>query len=145
MIPLRYRGTTVFKFFQWASLCVVGLLAGCAHVEQPDLTRLYRSTLSNFDQPPVILIHGILGAKLRTSEDDEEIWIGPLSKLLFSDYRDLALDIDPNTLDPLPSNDDPFAITDQAAGVDFYGRIVAMLEDAGGDARAMKDFWVVSV
>jgi len=122
----------VLKIIQWASLLFVGLMAGCAHVDQPDLNRLYRSTLTNVEQPPVILIHGILGAKLRRAEGGQEIWIGPLSKLLFSDYRDLALDIDPNTLNPRPGRDDPFAITDHAAGVDFYGRIVAMLEDAGG-------------
>jgi len=127
------------KFFQWVSLFSVTMMAGCAHVEQPDLTRLYRSTLTNVEQPPVILIHGILGAKLRSAEDGEEIWIGPLRKLLFSDYRDLALGIDPGTLEPLPSTDDPFAITDQAAGVDFYGRIVAMLETAGGYTRGTPD------
>ena len=125
----------MLRWFQWTSLFLLGLIAGCAPVAQPDLTRLYRSTLSNVDQPPVILIHGILGAKLRTPDDGEEIWIGPLSKLLFSDYRDLALKIDPDTLEPLPGDDDPFAITDEAAGVDFYGRIVAMLEQAGGYTR----------
>lgn len=122
------------RLIQWAGLLLFALAGGCAHVEQPDLTRLYRSTLSNNEQPPVILIHGILGAKLRHTDTSEEIWIGPLRKLLFSDYRDLALGIDPDTLEPLPDNHQAFAITDQAAGVDFYGRIVAMLEQAGGFA-----------
>ncbi len=107
------------------------VLGGCAANRTPDLARLYGSARNAPDQPPVILIHGILGSRLRT-EGGIEIWTGRLSKLLFSDYQDLALRLDPETLEPLPDAMQPFAITDRAAGTDFYGRIISTLETAGG-------------
>ncbi|MFK7958558.1 MAG: hypothetical protein AB8B96_20870 [Lysobacterales bacterium] len=98
---------------------------------QPDLARLYGSATASTDQPPVILIHGILGSKLRTSDTLNEIWVGRLRKLLFSNYSDLALKIDPDTLQPVADGLEPFAIFDRAAGTDFYGRVIEVLEQAG--------------
>ncbi len=109
------------------------VLIGCAGGNlAPDLERLYGRSAGAADQPPVILVHGIMGAKLRRRDSGEEIWLGPLRKLLFSDYRDLALEIDPDSLEPLPDNLEPFEITDKAAGHDFYGAIIRTLASAGG-------------
>lgn len=59
------------------------MLSACAATSnRPDLKRLYavgsadRGQNPNTD--PLILIHGILGSKLRTS-DGEDIWPGPFS------------------------------------------------------------------
>jgi len=106
-------------------------LSACRGNVQPDLARLYRSA-SAIDQPPVILVHGILGAKLREPLTSREIWIGSLRKLLFSDYQDLALDIDPVRMQPIQDDYEAYAITDRAAGNDYYGRIIDTLESAGG-------------
>jgi hypothetical protein len=49
-----------------------GLLAACTHAPAPDLARLYetgplpRTAGSDVTQPPVILVHGIFGARLRS-------------------------------------------------------------------------------
>ncbi|MEM9530765.1 MAG: hypothetical protein AAGA23_07585 [Pseudomonadota bacterium] len=115
---------------------LLGLLLGCAGPSRaPDLARLYASTRATTDQPPVILIHGILGSRLRTADERKEIWVGQLRKLLFSDYSDLKLAIDPDTLEPVRDGLEPYAIFDRAAGTDFYGRIITVLQNAGGFTR----------
>jgi pimeloyl-ACP methyl ester carboxylesterase len=83
------------------------------------------------DQPPVIFIHGVMGSKLRDKTSGEEIWIGSLWRVLTSDYSDLALEIDPQTLEPVPDNIEAFEVADAAVGQDFYGKIVRTLHDVG--------------
>ncbi|MCB1552159.1 MAG: hypothetical protein KDJ14_00015 [Xanthomonadales bacterium] len=108
---------------------VVLMLAACAgRMDRPDLERLYAAARGA--QPPVVLVHGVLGSKLRRG--NVELWPGGLTRLAFSDYRDLALQIDPATLQPIDDGSAPFALFDRAAGTDFYGAIVRTLEDAGG-------------
>jgi pimeloyl-ACP methyl ester carboxylesterase len=107
------------------------LLAGCAQQPmRPDLKRLYSASMRGTKQPPVILVHGVLGAKLR-DRAGREIWPGGISKLAFSEFRDLALDIDPDTLEARDDGFEPYAIFDSAAGQDFYGAIIRTLADAG--------------
>jgi pimeloyl-ACP methyl ester carboxylesterase len=109
-------------------------LGGCAQeAMRPDLKRLYAASMRTSAQPPVILVHGVLGSKLR-GRDGHEIWPGGISKLAFSEFRDLALDIDPVTLLPRDDGVEPYAIFDSAAGHDFYGAIVRTLAEAGGYA-----------
>ncbi len=120
---------------------IVGLwialaLSACAGTTRPDLARIYGMQVSNPDQPPVVIIHGALGSRLVSETDGAERWPGSIRSILFSDYRNLALDIDPETLLPLPSADTPGGIAISAGGVDFYGRILETLETAGGYARA---------
>ena len=43
----------------------------------------------------------------------------------------LRLQIDPETLEPLPDGSEVRGITSEAAGHDFYGKILEVLEDAG--------------
>ena len=106
-------------------------LAGCAGApERPDLRRLYAGARAAHP-PPVIVVHGVLGARLRDATG-RELWPGGLSRLAFSEYRDLALDIDPGTLAPRGGGLEPYAIFDEAGGRDFYGAILRTLEDAGG-------------
>jgi pimeloyl-ACP methyl ester carboxylesterase len=115
---------------------MIGVLAGCAsEATRPDLRRLYAASARAVDQPPVVVIHGVLGAKLCTGDTREEVWPGGLSKLAFSTYRELALPIDTRTLGPGDDGLEPYAIFDSAAGNDFYGEILRTLESAGGYQR----------
>lgn len=97
----------------------------------PDLHRLYMQSMAVEDQPPVVFIHGVMGSKLRDKTTGEELWIGSLGRILTSDYSDLALQIDPQTLEPLPDNLEAFEVADAAVGKDFYGKIVRTLHDVG--------------
>jgi len=108
------------------------VLSACAVGPETDLERLYASQLGNPDQPPVVLIHGALGSRLTDRSTGEEQWPRSLGSVAFSDYRSLKLDIDPDTLLPLPSNLVADRITNSIGGVDFYGRILSTLEVAGG-------------
>ena len=113
------------------TVACVFLLAGCMDYGAPNLQLLYRQA-NQVNQPPVIVIHGLLGGKLRDRESLTELWFGSFSKLLFSDFENIKLNIDPATLEPLEDNLNAYAITDQAAGRDFYGAILNTLETAGG-------------
>lgn len=88
----------------------------------------------NPEQPPVVVIHGALGSRLMDSVTGKEHWPGSIPKLLFSDYRSLKLDIDASTLQPLPSTLVPDGVARGAGGIDFYGRILDVLEDVAGYA-----------
>jgi len=112
---------------------VAGLvLSGCATGPKTDLKRLYAMQADNPDQPPVVVIHGALGGRLKDSTTGDEHWPGSLKSILFSDYRTLRLEIDPDTLNPLPSDLVPSGIAESAGGVDFYGRILSTLDGIAG-------------
>ncbi|MEL7450425.1 MAG: hypothetical protein AAFN78_14530 [Pseudomonadota bacterium] len=108
------------------------LLTGCATTQLPDLKNLYGVSQEYAEQPPVVLVHGVLGSRLDNPDTGAEVWPGSVTRLLFHDYTDLALTIDPDTLEPLPNKLEVAGITDRAAGRDFYGRIISVLEDVGG-------------
>jgi len=109
------------------------LLSACASIGRPDLQRLYASSQSAADQPPVILIPGIMGSRLANANGDE-VWIGSVGKLLTSSYRQLAL---PVPGQPQPANPALHAtrLTDKLAGRDFYASIERILTEAGGYQR----------
>ena len=113
---------------------VLLLLAACAG-PRPDLARLYADETGRADQPPVVVIPGLLGSRLVDTETGEETWPGSAWRILFHDYPALRLEIDPATLEPLPDRHRPAGITDRAAGRDFYGRILQVLEQSGGYVR----------
>lgn len=118
------------------AIILMVLVAACASAPRPDLARLYAlQTNSEIQQPPVIVIHGLMGARLSPRSGGKEVWTGSLLRLLFHDYAEVALDIDPKTLEPLENAMEAAEITDQAAGRDFYGRILGALESAGGFVR----------
>jgi pimeloyl-ACP methyl ester carboxylesterase len=107
------------------------MLQACSSAStRPDLERLYRQS-QPVELPPVIMLHGIMGARLSDNQTGEEIWYGNVRKLAFSDYAELALEIDPETLEPIPSQLQPSGLTNKVAGKDFYGKIIRVLEQAG--------------
>jgi len=114
-----------------ATLIVLGGLAGCAQFNKPDLERLYRYQEGNPDQPPIILIPGLFGSRLGF-ENGKEVWPGSVFKLLFSDYDELELKIDRDTLEPEAPDLRVTSLTDTVVGQDYYGRLKDVLENAGG-------------
>lgn len=117
---------------------VVLLLGGCATEPVPDLERLYRfqkSPIDNSKQPPVILVHGAFGARL-SGPDGTELWPGKLSRLLFADYKEIALQPDPSSLAPKPDQLVVSGVTDSVVGQDYYQRILNVLETVGGYQRS---------
>src|SRR5688500_18745665 len=86
-----------------ASLAIpfcAAILAGCASVGPP-AEQLYAAHSAALERVPVILIPGLLGSRLARARDGVEVWPGGTRKLWTSDYQDLALRIDPETLEPI--------------------------------------------
>lgn len=110
-------------------------LAGCAiGPPQPDLVRLYETVRTDGEQPPVILIPGLMGSRLESGTQGE-IWPGSVFNFVFSRYEHTALDIDPETLLPRVGDTRATQITGEFVGRDFYASIIDALESAGGYVR----------
>ena len=127
------------KIFYWAArILIAGLLAfslfACSYYKPaPDLERLYRGAREDHHRPPVILIPGILGTRLHDAAG-REIWPGSTWKLLTSRYPELALAIEPRSLQPVADELLPAGLFEKAAGKQYYSRILQVLESAGGYA-----------
>ncbi len=122
-------------------LLLIGLLALIAasaslvwQSRMPDLRRLYASGMERVRVPPVIIIPGILGSRLRERGSGRELWPGSLTNVLFS-ARSLALKIDSTTLEPLPDDVEAYDLFRGLLGTDFYGAIIETLEKHGGYVR----------
>ena len=120
------------RLIAWLAVpCCAALLAGCAGVG-PAAGHFYPAHAASPDRVPVIVIPGLMGSRLVRASDGVEFWPGGTRKLLTSDYLDLALRIDPVTLEPLDDGLVPGGIFEGAVGQDFYGRLVHELRVAGG-------------
>jgi pimeloyl-ACP methyl ester carboxylesterase len=117
-------------------LALACVLAACSVPQRPDLGRLYRVAAESPDETPVVLIPGLFGSKLRDRTTGVEVWPGAWTRVLFSDYGDLALDFDPVTLDVRHDRLEAFEIAETVLGQDFYGPIVSTLVNFGGYVRA---------
>ena len=100
----------------------------------PDLHRLYASGMEHNSAPPVIIIPGILGSRLRDRRTHRELWPGSIYNVLFS-AESLALDIDPVTLEPRADDVEAYDLFRSLLGTDFYGQIIETLERQGGYVR----------
>lgn len=81
----------IHRLSRWPALLLVLLLAACASdPERPDLARLYETQVHHAAQPPVILIHGLMGSTLVERGTGKEFWPGSIGTLAFSEYRELA-------------------------------------------------------
>jgi pimeloyl-ACP methyl ester carboxylesterase len=100
----------------------------------PDLHRLYASGMERAQAPPVIIIPGILGSRLRERVSGRELWPGSIYNVLFS-ARSLALDIDPKTLEPRADDIEAYDLFRNLLGNDYYGAIIDTLEKQGGYVR----------
>lgn len=115
-----------------AAFCVGALVACGEQPARPNLGRLYRVGAGNVDSTPVILIPGAFGSRLRDRTTGVEAWPGTSNEILFGEYRDLALDFDPATLQVRRDNLEAYGITEAALGRDFYGQIIDTLRRFGG-------------
>jgi pimeloyl-ACP methyl ester carboxylesterase len=104
--------------------------------QKPNLKRLFVESMMVTDQPPVIFVHGVLGSKLRDKETGMEGWFSSPWKLLFDEYRHLALDIDPATLTPKENIYEAYELAGDIIGKDFYGNIIKTLIEYGGYKHA---------
>lgn len=129
--PSAYRQTNCVLL----AMVLLLLLTGCS-TSRPDLYRLYAQQ-QPAEQPPVVLIHGIMGARLSDENSGKEVWYGNALRLVTSNYSDVALQINPATLEPLPSTLVPSGLAERAAGRDYYGRILETLEKAGRYRRTV--------
>jgi len=100
----------------------------------PDLRRLYASGMERARVPPVIIIPGILGSRLRQRSSGHELWPGSIYNVLLS-ARSLALNIDPETLEPRADDVEAYDLFRGLLGSDFYGAIIDTLERQGGYVR----------
>ncbi len=104
-------------------------LAGCATIEpRPDLARLYEGESQHPGQPPVIVIHGLMGATLVHADTGEEFWPGSLGTLAFSDYRALSR---MSEADREGQGLVPGKMIEAIGGVNFYSALVGTLETVG--------------
>jgi pimeloyl-ACP methyl ester carboxylesterase len=112
------------------------LAAACSATPRPDLRRLYEFGMSSAGQPPVIVIPGILGSRLRDAQTGAELWPGSLWSVALGTKTHLALPFDPQSLRPL-AEARPDGLFEAALGTDFYGEILRTLEHSGGYRRAV--------
>ena len=119
------------RFPSIALLLLLSIVSACG-LTQPDLTRIYAKQEGAVAQPPVVVVHGALGGRLYDPTAGREVWPGSLRRILFSDYAELELQIDPDTLLPRESRLAANGVAGRIGGVDFYGRILDVLRDAGG-------------
>ena len=110
-------------------------LAGCARLDRPPLVPLYHPTRDITDQPPLIVIPGAFGSRLRNRRTGREIWPRSDRSLLVSSYRDLEVDIDADRLEPEAGDVEAYDIVESGLGRDFYGQMLRMLQHAGGYVR----------
>lgn len=99
---------------------------------EPNLKRLFSQSNQVTDQAPVIFVHGVLGSKLKHQETGVEGWFSSPWKLLFDEFRHLALEIDPESLTTLPNDYIPYELAGDIIGKDFYGNIIKTLVEYGG-------------
>lgn len=120
--------------WRFAGLCLwLALLCGCDSLNplRPDLRRLYEFDGPAGMQPPVIVIPGILGSRLRNRASGEELWPGSVSHLLLGSKDSLALRIDPKTLEPMDDGIEAAGLFEGVLTRDFYGEILRTLERYG--------------
>src|SRR5579883_312056 len=108
------------------------LLAGCFGLRsRPDLRRLYQSANVVEEQPPLILVPGIMGSRLRDKRTHRMVWPGSVWRIAFHSYAELALDIDPRTLEANSGDLEAYALAETAGGEHFYDTIIRTLVQSG--------------
>jgi len=124
---------TFLRRLPWLLLASL-VLAGCTGAPaRPDLARLYEAETHDPAQPPVILIHGLMGSTLVDSETGKEYWPGGVGALAFSDYRELAR---VRAVEESGGGLVPGDLFYGVARVDYYGALIEALERVGRFRRA---------
>jgi len=108
-------------------LIILTLALTACVATKPDLRRLYAREMQNANQPPVILIHGLMGSTLVDKTTGEEFYPRSASAVALSDYRNLAISPVSTAGDNLVTG----GILGSIAGIDFYGALTHVLEQDG--------------
>ena len=112
------------KIFHRIGLVVLSaMLASCVAVsKKPDLEALYSTAYMNETTAPLIVIPGIMGSTL-VDASGKEIWPVSVNNLAFTRYDELV----PEAGDGVRAG----RLFDEMAGMDFYGKLISVLERAG--------------
>ncbi|MGH8109866.1 MAG: esterase/lipase family protein [Arenimonas sp.] len=105
------------------SLC----LSACITNGKPDLKRLYAREVQNTSQPPIVIIHGLMGSTLVDKTTGKEFYPKSASAVALSEYQDLAI----SPVSTAGDNLVPGAILNEIAGINFYSALTKVLEDDG--------------
>lgn len=115
-----------------AAALIVALHGGCALLKKPDLSRTAGIASIKGPRSPLILIHGFLGSKLRGRESGRVAW-GTMANILTGrENQVLALPMGPEDPSPPAEELEPFEVYDSLWGVEYYGKILRILREAGG-------------
>ena len=118
-----------------AFLLVAIGIGGCVTAPERDLARLELAQSERHNQVPVIIVPGLMGSRLMHRDTGVEAWPGSAKQLFTSGYHELALRIDPATLEPKDDGLVASGLFDGVVGLDFYGKVVAALQQFGGYRR----------
>jgi pimeloyl-ACP methyl ester carboxylesterase len=110
-----------------ALFCLALLLAACGPT-RPDLVRLYEAETQHLTQPPVILIHGLMGSTLVERSSGKEFWPGGIGTMAFSEYRELAR---MKAAEDAGGGLVPGDLFYGVGGVDYYKALTDTLENVG--------------
>lgn len=107
-------------------------ITGCAISRRYDMVRIHEASASRPERHPVIVLHGLMGSKLRNQRTHESVWGRLIDIITMSRSDDLALPIDAPMLNGNRDALVPYALYEQAVGIKFYGAIIEALRDVGG-------------
>jgi len=132
--PARRRGGGHRRLLAAVLALAAGAGAGCAALPggEPDLERLYHRARSE-RRPPVVVLPGVLGSRLRDEASGRLLWPGGTWDLLTGrrfEELEVRLDDEGRPLPPGPVR--PSGLFFEAFGRDYYSAIVRTLEGPGG-------------
>jgi len=102
-------------------------LSACVTNGKPDLKRLYAREVQNTSQPPIVIIHGLMGSTLVDKTSGKEFYPKSASAVALSDYQELAI----SPVSAAGDNLVPGTILTDIAGINFYGALTRVLENEG--------------
>jgi len=84
-LAMRFKGRAIWTAGIVFTAAVAALdAAQLSRSRIPDLHRLYESGMERVRVPPVIIVPGILGSRLRERGSGRELWPGSLYNILIS-------------------------------------------------------------
>lgn len=126
----------IIRFSRPLAIIATLVLACACRPATTDLQRLYSMQSATEKQPPLILVHGIFGAKLENVDTGEEIWPAAFQTEEPPPPHMLAINIDPGRIRAAYSRLRATGLAAGAAGIALDGRILEVLERAGQYVRA---------
>ena len=119
-----------------AGLLSAAALTGCSFFETKVLRRPPRGFDAAAPRPPVVFVHGAFGSRLRDTRSGREIWPVGTTELLFSNYAELELPLDPDSGEALADSVVAHDVFEEVGNLSFYGSLLQALRLAGGYQRA---------